>query len=128
MSVEPTIHQTKVFYLRCTPKVLDGRHGCVHRPARVQYIIHQHYFFVLYNKINKGGRCLQWLFSVPVIISVKGNVQFSILGHHLFIEFFQPFHQKIGEDGSSVLDTNQTGILKVAMIFDQLVAKPVDCE
>ena len=46
MSVEPTIHQTKVFYLRCTPKVLDGRHGCVHRPARVQYIIHQHYFFV----------------------------------------------------------------------------------
>ena len=26
----------------------------------------------------------------------KRYVQLSILGHHLFIEFFQPFHQKIG--------------------------------
>lgn len=65
---------------------------------------------------------------MAIIVAVKGNVQLAIPWHHLFIELFESLHQKIREQGTPVLDTDQTGILKIAVVFDQLVTKSVDRE
>ena len=69
---------------------------------------------------------IQRMQPVADIITVESNVQFPISDFLRGYQFLQLFHKAIGKKNSSGLNANNDRIIQLQMIFQHLMAKPLN--
>ena len=62
------------------------------------------------------------------IITIKSNIQYSVLYFFVWMQFFYFFNNMIAHLHTSWLQADKNNIMQVNMIFHQLVRQPQDCK
>ena len=128
VTVETAVNERQQFDPPGAAIVLQRSECSLNGAARVEYIVHQYHIFVFHQKIDFCHTGTQRFGPVPEIVPVEGDVKFAVFDDGNADDFDQPAMDSVCQWNTSLLDAYKAGIFEGVVIFNQLMAKPVNGE
>lgn len=125
LAAKASVYQHQQFHVFGAAKVQQSVHSRAYGAACVQHIVYQHHVPALYAELNI--RFLRYVYALRHIIPVEGDIQPAVVNMFLLSDFLYQCGYPVAEEYPAGLNAYNGCIIKMKMVFYQLVRQPLQC-